>query len=179
MKYIWFVLAIIIGLIFGINMVNAADLEWTDDLNQEFTGELILKKVSKTFEFDAPTNLILKTVPNQIQIIKIARKYLGVPYVWGGNNPSGFDCSGFVQYVYRQCGKNLPRVTTQQEHCGKVISINQAQAGDLYFWGNRNATYHVAIACGDGKFIQAPAPGQNVMESSIDFFRPSFAVRLN
>lgn len=112
------------------------------------------------------------------KIVMEAQKYLGVPYVWGGTSPQGFDCSGLVQYVYARCGKQLPRVTTQQEHCGRKIPLNQAQPGDLYFWGFPGQTYHVALACGNGKFIQAPAPGQNVMVSDIDFFRPNFAIHL-
>lgn len=112
-------------------------------------------------------------------IIREARKYLGVPYVWGGTTPHGFDCSGLVQYVYAHCGKQLPRVTTQQEHCGKKIPLDQAHPGDLYFWGLPGQTYHVAIACGNGKFIQAPAPGQSVMVSDVQFFRPDFAIRLD
>lgn len=121
----------------------------------------------------------LKNEQNGNQVVREARKYLGVPYVWGGTTPNGFDCSGLVQYVYAHCGKQLPRVTTQQEHCGKKIPLDQAKSGDLYFWGLPGQTYHVAIACGSGKFIQAPAPGQSVMVSDVQFFRPDFAIRLD
>lgn len=107
-----------------------------------------------------------------------ALKYLGVPYVWGGTTPRGFDCSGLVQYVFDKCGKQLPRVTTQQERCGSQIPLNRAVAGDLYFWGNPGQSYHVAIALGDGKFIQAPAPGQNVMISDVRLFKPDFAIHI-
>lgn len=121
----------------------------------------------------------LKNEQNGNRIVSEARKYIGVPYVWGGTTPQGFDCSGLVQYVYARCGKQVPRVTTQQEHCGERIPLDQTQPGDLYFWGFPGQTYHVAIACGNGKFIQAPAPGQSVMFSDVHFFRPDFAIRLD
>ena len=107
----------------------------------------------------------LENEQNDNPIIREARKYLGVLYVWGGTTPNGFDCSGLVQYVYA--------------HCGKKIPLDQAQPGDLYFWGLPGQTYHVAIACGNGKFIQASAPGQSVMVSDVQFFRPDFAIRLD
>ena len=110
---------------------------------------------------------------------QLALKYVGTPYAWGGSSPSGFDCSGLVQYVYKQAGKNLPRTTSQQEYSGTVISVNQAQAGDLIFWGSRGSTYHVAIALGGGQYVHAPAPGQTVKVQSVSSaFMPSFAVRL-
>ena len=87
------------------------------------------------------------------QITTEALTYLGVPYVWGGTTPQGFDCSGLVQYVFGKCGKQLPRVTTQQEKCGNRISLDHVAVGDLYFWGHPGQSYHVAIALGGGKFI--------------------------
>ena len=108
-----------------------------------------------------------------------AQSFIGVPYVWGGSTPAGFDCSGLVQYVYAQFGKSLPRATTGQEYAGTQISVEEAQPGDLYFWGSRGSTYHVAIALGGGSFVHAPQPGENVKIGSVSSFRPSFAVRLN
>lgn len=112
------------------------------------------------------------------QIVATARQYLGVPYAWGGSSPSGFDCSGLVQYVFRQVGINLPRATYAQEYAGTVIPVGQAQPGDLYFFGQRGSTYHVAIAIGNGQYIQAPEPGQSVDISSVSYYAPSFAMRV-
>lgn len=95
-------------------------------------------------------------------VVSYAESFIGVPYVYGGTTPSGFDCSGFVQYVYNHFGKSLPRTTTQQENCGTQIPVSQAQPGDLYFWGNKGSAYHVAICVGNGKYIAAPEPGQSV-----------------
>ena len=111
-------------------------------------------------------------------VVSFAESLIGVPYVYGGTTPSGFDCSGFVQYVYSHFGINLPRTTTQQENCGTQIPVSQAQPGDLYFWGNKGSAYHVAICVGNGKYIAAPEPGQSVSIGSTQYFQPSFAVRL-
>ncbi len=110
--------------------------------------------------------------------IAIAQKYIGVPYVWGGTTPKGFDCSGLVQYVYAQMGVKLPRVTYNQENAGTRISLSEAQPGDLLFWGAVGASYHVAIYAGNETFIHAPTFGQTVQFSTFQYNRPSFAVRL-
>ena len=111
-------------------------------------------------------------------ITSYAMNYLGVPYVWGGTTPAGFDCSGFVQYVYSHFGVNLGRTTYTQQYAGTKISVADAQAGDLYFWGSYGSAYHVAIALGGGQYVMAPAPGQSVMVGSVSSYTPSFAVRV-
>lgn len=111
-------------------------------------------------------------------ITSYALTFLGVPYVWGGTTPSGFDCSGLVQYVYSHFGINLGRTTYTQQYAGTKISVASAQAGDLYFWGSYGSAYHVAIALGGGQYVMAPAPGQNVMTGSVSSYTPSFAVRV-
>ena len=102
-------------------------------------------------------------VPNNTiggKIVNNALQYLGVPYVWGGNTPAGFDCSGLVQYVYAQLGISLPRTSYEQQAVATPISLVALQPGDLVFWGA--SAYHVGIYIGNGQFIHAPAPGQNV-----------------
>lgn len=111
-------------------------------------------------------------------ITSYALTFLGVPYVWGGTTPSGFDCSGLVQYVYSHFGINLGRTTYTQQYAGTKISAASAQAGDLYFWGSYGSAYHVAIALGGGQYVMAPAPDQNVMTGSVASYTPSFAVRV-
>lgn len=113
-------------------------------------------------------------------VVAEAMKHLGAPYVWGAKGPDSFDCSGFTHYVYQVAtGKEIGGWTVPQESAGTQISVDQAQAGDLLFWGAPGATYHVAISLGNGQFIQAPAPGQGVSISSVADFAPSFAVRVN
>lgn len=93
-------------------------------------------------------------------IIATAKQYLGVPYVWGGTTPSGFDCSGFTSYVYRSVGINLPRVSRDQQNIGTRISPSQVQPGDLVFRGS--PAYHVGIYIGGGQYIHAPQTGDVV-----------------
>lgn len=95
------------------------------------------------------------------QVTAAAEKYIGLPYVWGGNDPAvGLDCSSFVQNVFKDLGYSLPRVTYDQINQGRpVASLEQAQPGDLLFTHN---TGHVAIYLGNGKAVDAPQPGQTI-----------------
>ncbi|MDQ1004961.1 cell wall-associated NlpC family hydrolase [Neobacillus niacini] len=101
-------------------------------------------------------------------VIANAKQYLGVPYVWGGSTPSGFDCSGFVSYVYRSVGISLPRTSSAQQNVGTRVSMNQLQPGDLVFRGS--PAYHVGIYIGGGQYIHAPQTGDVVKIAS---FNPS------
>lgn len=115
----------------------------------------------------------------QKAVVDEAKKYLGVPYVWGGTTPAGFDCSGLTQYVYKKAvGKDIGRVTTEQETKGKEVSLNSLKPGDLLFFGPRGNTYHVAIYIGDGKMIQAPEPNDVVKVTELKYYMPDFARRI-
>ncbi|MCW6060823.1 C40 family peptidase [Clostridium sporogenes] len=97
-------------------------------------------------------------------IVNYAKQFQGVPYVWGGTSPSGFDCSGFVQYVYRNAaGINLPRVDVDQIKAGTPVSRNDLQPGDLIS-PHRG---HIGIYIGNGKMIHAPQTGDVVKISDI------------
>lgn len=101
-------------------------------------------------------------------IADIALRYQGVPYVYGGTTPGGFDCSGFVGYVYRQAGIGLPRTSWGQGSAGTQVSAAEAQAGDIVYYGG-----HVGIYLGGGKMIHAPQPGQSVSVVNV-FGSPSY-----
>jgi cell wall-associated NlpC family hydrolase len=100
-----------------------------------------------------------------------------VPYVWGGSSLSGMDCSGLVDYVYKNAeGKQLPHNTVALESCVNQHSVSQAQAGDILFWGQHGATYHSAIYIGNNQYVAAAKPGTNVSTYTISsYFMPSFA----
>jgi hypothetical protein len=105
--------------------------------------------------------------PTGADVVAGARKYLGVPYVWGGTDPaSGLDCSGLVQKVYSDLGIDLPRVSRDQAKAGTAVpSLDQAKPGDLLAFGE--PVHHIAIYIGDGKMIHAPQPGENVKVSDV------------
>ena len=113
-------------------------------------------------------------------LLSIAESVIGTPYVWGGKTPAGFDCSGFINYVYKQAyGMDLGSWTGAQQYAGQLISVDEAQAGDLYFWGEYGGdTYHVALATGGGSYIHASQPGTALGYGSIQWYAPQFAIRV-
>lgn len=107
-----------------------------------------------------------------------AAKYLGVPYVYGGTSPAGFDCSGLIYYAAKEAGISLPRTSQAQSTLGSYVSVSDLQAGDLVFWGGVGSAYHVGVYIGNGQYIHAPEPRQNVTVQSVAYFAPSFGRRL-
>jgi cell wall-associated NlpC family hydrolase len=99
-------------------------------------------------------------------VVSIAMQYLGVPYVYGGASPSGFDCSGLVMYVYAQVGVSLPHYTVAQWNYPNAVSVSrsQLQPGDLVFFAGLG---HVGIYVGNGQFIHAPHTGDVVRIDSL------------
>lgn len=95
------------------------------------------------------------------QVIKYAETQLGVPYVWGGEQPGkGMDCSGLTQWAFGKAGVKIPRVAADQQKVGTAVDTDKVQPGDLLF--NGNPAHHVVMAIGKGKVIEAPHPGANV-----------------
>ncbi|MBP1744703.1 MAG: hypothetical protein H6Q58_1681 [Firmicutes bacterium] len=93
-------------------------------------------------------------------VIAYASNFLGVPYVWGGTTPAGFDCSGFVKYVFAHFSITLPRVAADQQKVGTYVSREDLQPGDLVFFGE--PAHHVGIYVGNGYMIHAPHTGDVV-----------------
>jgi cell wall-associated NlpC family hydrolase len=97
-------------------------------------------------------------------VVSIALQYLGVPYVWGGASPSGFDCSGLTMYAYAKVGVYLPHNAAMQYGMGTAVSRSQLAPGDLVFF---NGLSHVGMYIGGGRFVHAPHTGDVVKISSL------------
>ncbi len=100
-------------------------------------------------------------------VVGIAQRYLGVPYVWGGAGPSGFDCSGLTMYCYAQIGIGMSHGATDQQRASKPVPLNALQPGDLVFFGSASYSHHVGIYVGGGSMIHAPHTGAVVSYGSI------------
>ncbi|KUO59469.1 MAG: hypothetical protein APF84_19380 [Gracilibacter sp. BRH_c7a] len=110
-------------------------------------------------------------------IINTAKQYIGVKYVWGGTSPSGFDCSGFVQYVFAKNGVTLPRVSRDQYNIGSKVDFNNLQPGDLVFFTLNGDTVvnHLGIYIGDGQFIHASSSKGVVISSFSSYWTSSYS----
>lgn len=106
---------------------------------------------------------------NGSAIVEIASSLVGIPYVWGGTTPSGFDCSGFTSYVYAQVGIALPRTSGDQRYAGVEVPRDQAQPGDL-IW----SPGHISIYAGGNLQVDAPTPGKSIQIREIWQSNPKF-----
>lgn len=101
-----------------------------------------------------------------------AKSYLGGNYIWGGNNPEGFDCSGYSKYVYQKIGVNLPRTALEQSRVGRLVDASEIERGDLLFFltdSSRNMPItHVGIYLGNNRFIHASGTKEGIITSSLD-----------
>ncbi|MGI5454120.1 NlpC/P60 family protein [Streptomyces sp. CA-249302] len=108
--------------------------------------------------------------------IAAARSALGKPYVWGATGPSGFDCSGLMQWSYAQAGVHLPRTSQEQRYAGHQVPLSQAQPGDLVVY--RSDASHVAMYVGNGQVIHAPYPGAPVRYDPVNMMPVSSVTRV-
>jgi len=111
-----------------------------------------------------PTGTTIAPPATHGGVVGIAMQYLGVPYVWGGASPSGFDCSGLVMFAFAQIGVSVPHSSYAQFGMGSPVSMSQLQPGDLVFFSGAS---HVGIYVGGGSFIHAPHTGDVVKISSM------------
>lgn len=99
------------------------------------------------------------------RVVEKAKQYIGTPYVYGGSSPSGFDCSGFVKYIYSHFGVNLDRVAAAQSRNGYAVSADNMMPGDIICfagYGGYGYVNHVGIYVGNGQFIHSPRTGYTV-----------------
>jgi len=114
---------------------------------------------------------------NKENILKNAKKHLGEPYVWGGTKPNGFDCSGYMQYIYKKEGVSIPRTAYAQSKVGKKVSRFKLKKGDLLFFLTDRSRgipiTHVGMYIGGGKFIHAASKKKGIIITSLDNSRYS------
>ena len=109
-------------------------------------------------------------------VLTDAKKYYGTPYLWGGTDPRyGLDCSALVQLVFKDLGVSLPRVTTDQVKSGTSVRYEDAQPGDLLFFGRDY--HHVGIYAGNGMMVDAPSTGKKVGLHAVSGYDAVTAVR--
>ncbi|MFJ4693438.1 NlpC/P60 family protein [Streptomyces sp. NPDC088766] len=104
-----------------------------------------------------------------------ARSAVGRPYVWGANGPTGFDCSGLMQWSYAQAGVSLPRTSQAQAHAGRRVPLSQARPGDIVTY--RSDASHVGMYAGNGQVIHAPHPGAAVRYDPVGMMPVSSVTR--
>ncbi|MEX2290988.1 MAG: NlpC/P60 family protein [Mycobacteriales bacterium] len=112
-------------------------------------------------------------------VLAKAKEHLGTPYVWGGAAPGGFDCSGLMQYTYKQFGIDIPRVSRDQATAGREVSAAEARPGDLVFFKReRPAPDHIGMYAGDGQWVVAPKTGDVVKMQNVDLSKATTIRRI-
>jgi cell wall-associated NlpC family hydrolase len=132
------------------------------------------------------------TLTNGNNLVSYSNKFLGMPYLWGGTTPAifdttgkylsgGFDCSGFVQYIYKNFDINLPRTTMEQVNEGASINLNSLETGDLVFFKTNPAIpteiSHVGIYIGNNKFMHSPKDNDVIKTSDLTgYYKENFVI---
>ena len=117
---------------------------------------------------DAPTSAAPSDAFILERVALTARRMVGIPYHYGGNDPRGFDCSGLVFYAYREAGVLVARTAREQLLASQPLDVEQALPGDLVFFRTRKRAWHVGIYFGDQRFIHAPSTGRAVAIERLD-----------
>lgn len=108
--------------------------------------------------------------------VMAVQRALGLPYVWGANGPSGFDCSGLMQWAYAQAGVSLPRTSQAQRYAGRMVPLSEARPGDLVTY--RADASHIGMYVGNGQVIHAPYPGAPVRYDPVGMMPVSSVTRV-
>jgi peptidoglycan DL-endopeptidase LytE len=156
--------------------VNVKELKEWNGLSSDmiFVGQA-LKVVSSTVNRPTPTPVPAKENVNTSSVIETAKSLLGTPYVWGGKTTDGFDCSGFIYYVYNQSGKTISRYSSEGYY-NRSFYVNTPQVGDLVFFENtyKKGISHLGIYAGDNQFIHASDFGVTVTSLSDPYWASKF-----
>ncbi len=133
------------------------------DADETYTPEITVDEVGVVAE-TPEASIVPSSGSRGTDVVAAAMQYLGVPYVWGGASPSGFDCSGLMLYAYAQLGISLPHYTGDQWQLGVAVSQDQLEPGDIVFF---NGLGHNGMYIGGGQFIHAPHSGDVVKISNL------------
>ena len=133
--------------------------------------ERVIPPIARSIPIPRPALITAPIIHNNFQTVNNiewnAKSFLGVPYVWGATGPSKFDCSGFTQWVYRDAGINIPRVSRDQARVGQYVAYSNLQRGDMVFFDTKKRpkgkVTHVGIYLGEGNFIHASSAGKKVV----------------
>lgn len=158
----------------GLNAEVAALVRQEEERQRRIAEELARRAAAEaTARKAAPRSASGTPGSAHAEAVDAALRFIGVPYVWGGSSPSGFDCSGLVHYAYLQVGISLPRTSRQQYRVGAFIPVDRTatlQPGDLVFFGyggDPDRVHHVGMYVGSGNFVHAPGTGDRVKVSSL------------
>lgn len=147
---------------YELEWVKSDLLSWATDLNRQGKREDFLKVQEAIDELfnnvqsvepkdpvvqpeELDTTIDIKTLSSRLQVVETAKKYIGVPYVWAGSTPEGFDCSGFTGYVLKEVGQHVPRRSADQYSDARKVKKRSVQQGDLIFFSNGSGVSHVGI----------------------------------
>ncbi len=151
--------------------ISDTKIETTSRSSSRRTATTTTNKTATETTSTANTNTETVVNASTSEIVAYAKKYLGYKYVHGGNTPSGFDCSGFTQYVYKHFGYSLSRSSSSQASDGVAVSKSNLQAGDILCFSGSSGSKrvsHVGIYIGGGKFIHSANTRKGVIISNID-----------
>jgi cell wall-associated NlpC family hydrolase len=160
------------------NVASELNAKWLQE-NGTFSGFTSAKPATVPASFATPA----VATDWGDRLVSRAMKYLGTPYRYGGTTPAGFDCSGFVYYLYGAVfGQRIPRMPHDMAREGTPVARGDLRRGDLVFFGHRGTFTHIGIYAGNGEFVHATHRGSPVMVTPLDsdYYRQRYmtAVRL-
>ena len=164
----------------NISVSNDDDLGIRPDIDVDDPPKQDVPQKNRSTEVKEGTEQKVEKSSNESMgsnIANFAKSLVGKPYVYGSTGPNSFDCSGFVVYVYKKFGINLPRTSQAQAYVGKRISKSELQPGDLVFSNTYSSLYHVGVYIGNGQFVHAANSSTGVTISNINdgYYGPRYA----
>jgi peptidoglycan DL-endopeptidase LytE len=163
----------------GISLIFGISLQSIKKINRLTSDMIYVGQKLKVAEIDSPPSNPLspkeQTVSSSGNVVKVAKSFIGTPYVWGGSTTEGFDCSGFIYYVYNQSGQEVKRYSSSGYY-NRSYYVNKPQPGDLVFFENtyKKGISHLGIYLGDNQFIHAGDHGVEITSLSNSYWKSKF-----